>query len=465
MLEAVNRMRQDGIQLNPFDLNSLRNQVANSLKNGVEVDAAALSRKLDFEKLGMSPTLGQITRDPALYTKEMNLKGVSGVGDPLQQRFNEQSRKLQELITGKSAGASDEFVAGQRLISSLQGVDEGMNAKVNEAYGKARDHLGRAAPMDSNAFSTAANLALDSEMLGGVLPAKVRDILNKVTLGEIPFNVNTAVQIDKTLSKIQRSVPGDEALAIGKVRDALNKSPIADNVGEDAKLMFDQARGIAKNRFDTLDAIPALKAASDGDISAQDFVKRFLVNGKAEDVAALAKVMPPEAKAEARAQLGSALERAAFGANTAGDKAFSQETFNRFINQAGMKQKLQAFFSPQEIQEIERIGRVGAYKSSFPADSAVNTSNSGSAIANLVNGAGGMVEKIPFLPSMVKTGIGMARSAKNSADNYSTINSAMAANPGTKATSITPEQAKFLSRILGSGVTGISGSTGTGIGN
>jgi hypothetical protein len=39
--------------------------VEESLKAGKTVDAAALARRLDFEALGMKPTLGQITRDPA----------------------------------------------------------------------------------------------------------------------------------------------------------------------------------------------------------------------------------------------------------------------------------------------------------------------------------------------------------------------------------------------------------------
>lgn len=454
MLETVNRLRKEGVSINVADLNSLRAQVGDALRNGVELDASALARKLDFEKLGMQPTLGQITRDGAQFSREKNLRGVAGVGEPLLQRFDSQAQRLQELLTGKSAGAVDEFSAGQKFMQSLQGVDDGMKANVNNAYAKAKDHLGRAAPMDSAAFSQEANYALDNEMLGGVLPTQVRNILNDVTLGKIPFNVNTAVQIDQTLSRIQRGASDAEKYAIGKVRDALNKAPIADNVGEDAKLMFDQARGIAKNRFDTHKAIPALKAAIDGDISAQDFTRRFLINGKAEDVANLAKVMPEDAKQEARRQLGSALERAAFGQNTTGDKAFAQESFAKFINQPGMKQKISAFFSPDEVQEIERISRVGAYMSSFPANNTVNTSNTAGAMMNLLS-------RVPGVPASVN----MLTAAKNAAQNQSAVKSAMAAKPGQSPFKVSPEQAELLARVLGFGMGGVAGAAGTGIGN
>jgi len=454
MLEAVQRLQRDGVTIGPSDLNRLRAEVAKSLKDGIEVDASALARKADFEALGMQPTLGQITRDGAQFSREKNLRGVAGVGEPLLQRFDSQAQRLQALLAGKSSGAVDEFSAGQKFMQSLQGVDDGMKDKVNDAYAKAKDHLGRAAPMDSAAFSKEANYSLDNEMLGGVLPTQVRNILNDVTLGKIPFNVNTAVQIDQTLSRIQRGASDAEKYAIGKVRDALNKAPIADNVGEDAKLMFDQARGIAKNRFDTHKAIPALKAAIDGDISAQDFTRRFLINGKAEDVANLAKVMPDDAKQEARRQLGSALERAAFGQNTTGDKAFAQESFAKFINQPGMKQKIAAFFSPQEVQEIERISRVGAYMSSFPANNTVNTSNTAGAMMNLLS-------RVPGVPASVN----MLTAAKNAAQNQSAVKSAMAAKPGQSPFKVSPEQAELLSRVLGFGMGGIAGSAGTGIGN
>lgn len=454
IIDAVNNLKKEGVTLSQFDLNTLRAEVLKSLDEGVAIDAAALARKLDFKNLGIAPTLGQITRDAAIFSKEKNLRGVSGVGEPLLQRFDAQSKRLHGLMDGMSSGAADEFTAGQSLIRALNAIDDGMKSNVDTAYLKARDHLGRAAPMDSAAFSSAANHALDNEMLGGVLPAHVRSILNDVTLGKIPFNVNTAVQIDQTLSRIQRGASDAEKYAIGKVRDALNKAPIADNVGEDAKLAFDAARKTAKSRFDTHDAIPALKAAIDGDTSAQDFVRRFLINGKAEDVASLARVLPGNVSNEAKRQFGAALERAAFGQNVTGDKAFLPEQFAKFINQPGMRQKLEAFFSPDEIMNIQRIARVGGYINTFPANSTVNTSNTASAVMNLMR-------QVPGVPAS----IGLLNSARNAAGNASAVKSSIAANPPGSPVDIPKKQLELISRILGGGIGGIAGVTGTGIGN
>jgi len=233
MIEGINRLRRDGVQLTQGDTAHLRDQVIQALQQGRKIDPAAMFRKADFEALGMQPTLGQITRDGAQFSREKNLRGVAGVGEPLLQRMDAQSTRLQELISGRSAGAADEFTAGKSLLQSLKVVDDGMNARVGAAYDKARDHLGRAAPMDSVAFSKKANLAIDEEMLNDALPAQARNIMNKITTGEIPFNVNSAVMIDKRFSGLQRDLAAsgnkEGALAVGKLRTALNESPALEN--------------------------------------------------------------------------------------------------------------------------------------------------------------------------------------------------------------------------------------------
>lgn len=457
--ETVNRFRREGIELDRAQINTLQQQVSQALDNGQKIDPAALLRRQDFQALGIEPTLGQITRDPAQFARELNLRGASGVGDPLLQRLEQQNVRLQDLITGRARGAADENSAGESLLASLRNVDDVAKTQVDAAYGRARDHLGRAAPMDPAGFSQQANATLDEQMLGRWLPEEARGILNDVTLGKIPFNVNTAVQIDSVLSQAQRAAMNSgnpaQAKAVGAVRDALNKAGIADNVGEDAKMMFDTARGLARNRFKTHEAIPALKAAVNGDINAQDFVRRFLINGKADEVKALAGVLPEDAASEARKQFGAALERAAFGENN-GDKAFSPERFSRFINQPGMRQKMAAFFSPDEVSEISRIGRVGSYMNRFPAFAPVNTSNTASALANL-----GWLSRIPGVPQSV----GLLNMAKTAAENQHAVNSALGAKLRNQPADIPAKQLELLSRILGGGMGGVAGATGTGVGN
>lgn len=440
--EAQAALQREGVSLTMPQAAQLRAAVEESIKAGKTIDPAALARKLDFEALGMKPTLGQITRDPATFSLEKNLRGVAGVGEPLLQRFGEQSRRMQEVVGELSRGAKDDYGAGDTLIKALQQADAAERAPITAAYNLARDQAGRSAAMESGTFSRLANDALDDQMLSAALPVEARQILNDVTLGRIPLTVNSAEMIKTRLAGMARDLMAqgkkEGALAVGKLRDALERTPIESAAGDEAKTAFDAARKLAQQRFAKLEAVPALKAAAEGDVYAQDFVGRYLIGGKAEEVAALAKALPAGAKEEARRQFGAALEQAAFGQNVAGDAAFSADGFARFLSRPGMRQKLAAFFSPSEMETLERVQRVGAYRGSFPAESTVNTSNTAAALANLLL-------KIPGMPSS----FALVSAAKNAVTNQSAVRSSIAALPPRVASKLSPSQEAALAEALG----------------
>lgn len=428
----------------------IRQQVVEALRNGQRLDAAALMRQRDFNAVGIQPTQGQLTRDATQFARERNLRGVPGLGEPLQQRFDAQNQRVQELVGNMRGNPQEAYPAGRTISDALQGVDRGMKANVDQAYGVARDHLGRAAPMDAPGFSRAANLALDEQMLGNYLPAEVRGILNDVSAGKIPFNVNTAVQIDSTLSAAQRAAGArtPQALAIGKVRDALNSAGIGDNVGQDAKAAFDTARGLARQRFAMHEAIPALEAAASGE-APDAFVQRFVLNGRVEETRRLADMLrenSPEAFQEARSQLGARISRAAFGENLTGDKLPAAERFARELRTIGAD-KMRAFFSQAEIDNMRTLARAVGYINTPPSSSAVNTSNNIGAITSLAS-------RIPGIPAAVS----IADALRNTVVNHSAANAAIRAQvPSTPA--VSPEQAAALARLLtiggaGAGVAG-----------
>jgi hypothetical protein len=401
---------KDGIDITQIPqqaLSTVRDQVAAALQKGQKLDPAALLRQQDFKSLGMDGTLGQVTRDPMQYAKELNMRGIDTGGgqNVLAARFNQQPGQLGDRLNSLGAGtASEAYPAGNALIRSLQAADVPQKAAVDAAYGAARDTTGRYANLDVPAFSKAANDALDSKMLGHFLPDNVRGILNDVSTGKVPLNVNTATQIDSVLSAAQRgaSARGDNAasMAIGQVRDSLNKAPIASSAGQDAKAAFDQARSLAAQRFQTIDATPALKAALT-DAAPDKFVSKYVINGNADDLKSLSNVISqdPGAKNIVRGQIAEYLRSKAFGANTAGDKGFAQESYNKALANLGT-QRLSAFFTPDEINQFQAVGRVGSYMTSPPAGSAVNTSNTAGQLMNLVNSVkvGGL--KLPFVSSI-----------------------------------------------------------------
>lgn len=419
--QAANEAGQSINDIPQSLLERLRAQAQHALSQGQDLDTAAALRKADFEAIGQQPLLGQITRDPIQFARERNLRGIAGAGEPIAARLAGQTEGLNRTIGGFAQGADEAFAGGQKIARGLGSIDARARGVVDEAYNAARDSAGRYVDLDHVGFVKAANDALDEGMLGHYLPAQVRNMLNDVSTGKIPLNVNTAVQMDSVLSAAQRGALPAERKSLGVVRDALNRSSPANNIGSDALAAFQGARKLAAERFKLHEAIPALKAAANGDVPADDFVRKFIINGDALELRGMANLLKehaPEAYQQARAQIGDELRRAGFGENIAGDKPFSQERFNAKLRQMGTA-RLQAFFTPEEIATMRTAGRVGAYMESPPAGSAVNYSNTGSAVVNAAQSAA---------PGIIGKAIGAARWAAKAAGNDAAVKRAMRAD-------------------------------------
>ena len=245
-IRVNNALQSQG--LNPADvpdtiLQSVRRQVQEATSKGAKLDPAAMVRRAQFEAVGLTddaaPTLGQLTRDPMQFANEKNLSGVRldrgarGVGNDLADRFQAQNQRLGEVFNTLGANeATDSVTAGQTIIQALRAADAPVRANVDQLYATARGMKGgRAAELERGVFSANANRALDEGMFGAFLPADVRSLLNEITEGKTPVNVDAAVQIDTLLSQAQRRAEraGDAAAAraVGVVRDALHGTPLA----------------------------------------------------------------------------------------------------------------------------------------------------------------------------------------------------------------------------------------------
>ena len=430
-------------------LSSLRQQVVEAMKSGKKLDAAAALRKADFDSVGIKPTLGQVTRDATQFARERNLRGVENVGEPLMQRFAAQDKALTSGLGKYAQGADDSFAAGEKLVASLKSTDKSLADRVNALYAQARQSAGK--DLDVPLQGLAQDYADVVNRFGDKVPSGVMNQFRALGLDPaMPSNqkqVFTIENANKLLKVINDNVGSDKPTntALSELRNAVKNSVLsADPKGGP----FAPAVKAAASRFKLHDAVPALKAAANGDIAPDDFVRRFIINGKANDVQGMAKVlktMDAESFKQARSQIGAHLQRAAFGENIAGDKAFSQERFNKVLRELGQA-KLSAFFSPEELFHITRLGRVGAYIHSQPTASPVNSSNTAGAMMNLL-------QRLPG----VSPAVSLANSARNSVNNASAVRSGLRGEVPITATDLTPEQVNRLSALLGFGA--VSGGT------
>jgi hypothetical protein len=376
----------------------IRQQAAELIQQNPGVDPAAALRSQDFRNVGISPTLGQITRDPTQFANELNMRGVNGIGSPLANRFNQQNTQLQQALYGLTGNATDAYQAGTSIKQSLQSIDDTLSKQVSNAYSAAKASSGK--NLDVPLTGVAQDYAQVLNDFGDKVPSGVRNNFNQLGLmggtQQKTFTIENAENLLKVINANQSNDPATNA-ALATLRNSVKNAILT---ADDKGGVFAPARQLAAQRFALHEQIPALEASASNSINADDFVKKFIVGGKTDQVSALANLLREQAPAsftEARNQIGAQLAMKGFGQNVAGDAPFKPAGFAQQMSAFGPS-KLGAFYTPEEINQLNTIGRVGSYMNAFPSSAPVNTSNTASALASVL---GSGIKKIPYVGGLI----------------------------------------------------------------
>lgn len=230
--------------------------------------------------------------------------------------------------------------------------------------------------------------------------------------------------------------------------------------GEEARRAFEEARRAARARFATIEDTPALKAALD-DESPADFVRKYIIGGKPEDLQALRQVLgnSPEAMGQVRSQIAAHLKRAAFGDNLSGDGGFAPARLATAIRNIG-PERLGAFFGPEEVMRFNLAAKVASDLESAPAGAryAINRSATGNAVFNLLQ---------RILETPVARSIPGVRSLGNQvgeiANERAVQQALQPASAATKeATQLSPEAVRALHRLFAPAAVGAGAAAGSG---
>lgn len=425
----------------------LRKQVIDAAKSGKRLDAASLMRKQDFQALEMPALRGQITRDPGQYSRDMNVRGIEGVGEPIQNILQAQNQNITNRL-GKlgASGAQEAVSAGGLFTGALKQLDEKMSGAVTRAYQNARASSGKDwdVPMQKLAGDVADvldNFGVGSEP--NAVPSAIATKLKSFGIVNDPGMTQRKVfnyeEADKLLKQINAHDNGQNA-SLGSLRAAV-KSALSEAGGEGDP--FAVARKMAGERFKLLDAIPALesvsKARNPQEVArlADDFVQKHIVGSKVADLQKLASVLPEEGMQEAKRQIARVIYDGAFKGNAAGDKMASPAGLQSAMKAIGTD-RLKVFFSQPEIDELNRITRVTAYANSEPAWGTVaRGGNPGGVllggVARLAGAGGAAARALPIINSL--QGSQRAAAAMNTAI--------------PKTANLTPEEIRLVSGLLG----------------
>ena len=386
---------QNGVQIPAEQISIVKQQVADALAAGKELDAKAALRKLDFERAGIPPLTGQITREPNQYAAEQNAATAPG-GAPIVSRMNQQAQLLAAKLKkiGGAAEAADPQIAGATSIDSLVNIDKAFGRKVSAAYAEARATAGAAEEVPMAPIAQGYGDVV--EQYGrGTIPEGVRNAFEGYGLmSGNQTKTFSYTDAENLLKSINKNYPSGPASAESRALDNLSrvvKSAVSEPSAAGTVDPFASARSLAAQRFKLQEQIPALGAAAADKLDPGTFFNRYVMNSpdyrEVQRLGGLLKEQDPATFETMRQQMGQVLVKAGFGTNTAGDKQFSQEAFNSAVKKLGPK--LDAFFTPDEVAQIQRYGRVGAFMNSYPAGAPVNTSKTAGALAHMLQWSGG----------------------------------------------------------------------------
>lgn len=415
----------------------LRKQMSSALQTGQEVSPDALRRLADFNTVGATPTRGMISQNPVQITREMNLAKTAAAslddqlsGLPMLQ--NQNNNTLIRNLNDAGATTGDAFKAGQGILNRITATNQGLTQARDSAYAAARGMPGAKDPLYPDAARNIFN-ALDDKGIVGDLPPTISNYLNafvkgpqKGPLGEMvpgpSFNVQAYENLQKQLSNAAMSPDSSTRYAAGVARRALEDTkiqpitqtgrdfgnlPVTQDVagllrakdGQAQALLdqLNQGRAAHKTLMQYGESTPVVKAIVGG-AEPDKIFQKFVLGGTLADAQSVATNAPNSGVKEAI--LAHLKDKALNGASDEVGK-FSQSGFNKALSAIGDR-KLQLFFNPEEIANLQSVGRVSSYMQTQPVGSAVNNSNSATTLMGALPGLlNSVANKIPFGQSAI----------------------------------------------------------------
>jgi len=386
--------------ISPELVQDLRAQIRRGPLNPEAVD-----RQIDADALPIRMRLmeGQASKDPEVWSREFNSKGK----DPaVAARFNEQNQQLIDNLdefrrqAAPQAVAHDPVQSGQSLVDAYKNVDNAATEEINAAYKAARDANGGDLPMDGQSFASAADAALKKNLKARYLPKEIAADLAEIReSGSMNFELfdNMRTNLAAEGRKAERASDGNAAAAINLVRDALEKMEPIGRVAE-VKPLFDNARSLARTRFDKIKADPAYKAAINDDVGvgessplADKFVQKYIVGAPRAHVERLMGNLAGDdlALETVRAAPFNYLKQKAGIDPYRNEGNFSQHGYNRAL--AELMPKLDLLAGEELAEQAQRLGRVAYDVKGEPAGSFPNRSNT--FIASTAEAAKGLAER------------------------------------------------------------------------
>ena len=364
-----------------------------------KVNTPVVLRHLEADSLPVPVRLtkGQSTGDVVQLSKEQNLRGSQ---PEFAQRFNQQNQQLVDnvpLIRERAAPdvyATKTIESSQALIDSYKALDDARSAEISKAYKALEDANGGQFPVDGVTLAKNAEAGLAKKLKTDFLSTPIKNQLDRFKNGEpMTFEQFEAMRTNLAaeIRKAERSGDGNAAMAASIVREALEGLPLKAEA-QGFKGLADNARGLAKARFDALKKDPAYKAAVDDAVPADKYFDKFVVNGVNKNINTMVDTLGRDSPAHQHMKAGTINWLSDKAGIVDGKGNFSQANYNKAVKKLDDVNNFGAIFDPESQLQLRTLGNVAAYTQFQPRGSFVNNSNT--LVGYLANKAAGGAEQV-----------------------------------------------------------------------
>jgi hypothetical protein len=362
-----------------------------------KVNTPVVLRHLEADALPIPVRLteGQATGDVVKLSREQNLRGTQ---PEFAQRFNQQNQQLVDnvpLIRERAAPdvyATKTIESSQAIIDAYKTLDDARTADITKAYKALEDAAGGEFPVDGVALATNAERALAKKLKTDFLPAPIKRQLDRFKSGEpMTFEQFEAMRTNLAaeMRKAARSGDGNAEMAASIVREALEQLPLKAEA-RNLKSLADEARSLAKARFDELKKDPAYKAAVDEAVPADKYFDKFVINGVNKNINTMVNTLGRDSLAHQHMKAGTINWLSDKAGIVDGKGNFSQANYNKAVKKLDDVKNFEAVFDPESQLQLRTLGNVAAYTQFQPRGSFVNNSNT--LVGYLANKAAGGLE-------------------------------------------------------------------------
>ena len=396
---ATNLIKQSGIdqaKVTPIFYNGLVEQAKQALQTGNLNQFKAYAKNAsDFESLPIKvPYLkGQVTRDPMQYAIEQNLRGIEGVGEPIQAIMKQaNTAMLQNLDAFGAKNAQPVVDSGNFLRNTLRNADEIDATKVREAYQRFKDSTGK--DIEVPLSGLAQDYARVVKDYGrSTLPEGVKNNLESLGLMKgKQLKVTTIEDAENLIKNINQNYDKAkpvQANALDQLRRSVENTikEAGANLPGEAGAVAREARQVASERFKTIESIPALRDALKGK-EPDKFVQNHILQGNVNEITKMVNYLQknsPETLAQLRSDVLGVIKNRVTNNVSEANAQFSQAGLKHFIADGSASlSRLERFLSPEQINGLKALNRVAENIHVEPVASAVNRSNTAAQAANLV---------------------------------------------------------------------------------